>query len=58
MNGLPSNVDLSAIIGREISMIRIGKFQLHYFLSEDSPNRPNVRIEIEGSDVTLVDPKN
>ena len=33
-------------------MVQIGKFQLHYFLSEDRP-KPDVWFEIESSDVTI-----
>ena len=56
MEGLPKDIDLSPVIGRDIAMVRIGKFQLHYFLNQDFPAKPNVWIEIESSEVTVVDP--
>jgi len=56
MEGLPENIDLSVLVGREITLVRIGKFLLHYFLDDDFPTKPNVRIEIESSDVTVVGP--
>jgi len=56
MEGLPRDINLSALIGGEITLVRIGKFLLHYFLDDDFPAKPNVRIEIESSDVTIVDP--
>jgi hypothetical protein len=55
MEGLPKDIDLSPLIGREITLVRIGKFLLHYFLDDDFPAKPNVRIEIESSDVTIVE---
>ncbi len=56
MEGLPKDIDLSPVIGRDIAMVRIGKLQLHYFLNQDFPAKPNVWIEIESSEVTVVDP--
>jgi Family of unknown function (DUF6188) len=56
MEGLPKDIDLSPLIGHEITLVRIGKFLLHYFLDDDFPGKPNIRIEIESSDVTIVDP--
>ena len=37
-------------------MVRIGKFQLHYFFSEED-NKPSVWLQIESSDVTVVNPQ-
>jgi hypothetical protein len=43
MEGLLKDIDLSPLIGREITLVRIGKFLLHYFLDDDFPAKPNVR---------------
>jgi hypothetical protein len=56
MEGLPRDIDLSALVGREITIVRIGKFLLHYFLNDDFPTKPKVWIQVESSDVTVVDP--
>ena len=52
MDGLPKNVDLSFLVGREVSTVRIGKFQAHYFFNEEA-GKPNVWIEIESNDITV-----
>ena len=55
MNGLPKDTDFSTLLGREVTMVRIGKFQLHYFLNQDKPNRPDAWIEIESDEVIFTD---
>jgi hypothetical protein len=52
MDGLPKNVDLNTLIGREISMVSIGKFHVRFFLSEDRP-KPDLWIEIESTDMIV-----
>jgi hypothetical protein len=52
MDGLPKTVDLSFLVDWEVSVVRIGKFQAHYFFSEDRP-KPDLWIEIESTDVTV-----
>ena len=55
MDGLPADIDLKPIIGREVTMVRLGKFQLHYLLSDEKPTRPDAWIEIESNDLTFTD---
>ena len=54
MQGLPEKIDFSPLIGRFIEVIRISKYQVHYFLSDNKPNRPDVWIEI-GSEIIFTD---
>jgi len=56
MQGLPKDIDLSVLDGRSISMARITKFLLHYILNDEKPEKPDAWIEIESSEVTVVDP--
>ena len=54
MKGLPSAVNLTPLIGRFIEVLRISKYQVHYFLNDDKPNGPDVWIEIGGT-ITYTD---
>src|SRR5208337_1927982 len=56
MQGLPKDIDLSVLDGRSISMARITKFLLHYILNDEKPEKTDAWIEIESSEVTVVDP--
>jgi hypothetical protein len=45
MQGLPSDTDFQALIGRHIEMLRITNFHAHFLLNDDKPNRPDVWID-------------
>lgn len=49
MKGLPVKIDFSPLVGRVIDWMRLGKFQVHYFLSDEKPKKPDIWIEIESS---------
>ncbi len=55
MDGLPKEIDLSPLEGRLIEVLRISKYQVHYFLNHDKPNKPDVWIEIGGK-IIFTDP--
>jgi hypothetical protein len=57
MNGLPTTTDFSPFIGRTIDMMRMGKYQLHYFLNHARPDKPDVWIEIESNKLIFTDDK-
>lgn len=57
MDGLPTKTDFSPLLGRTIEMVRMGKYQLHYFLNHARPDKPDVWIEIESSKVIFTDSK-
>ena len=47
-------MDFAPLIGRFIEVTRISKYQVHYFLNDDKPNKPDVWIEI-GSKIIITD---
>src|SRR5262249_33993444 len=55
MMGLPADTDFSAFIGREVTIVRMGKFLLHYFLREDKPTKPDAWLEIESNKLMYTD---
>lgn len=56
MDGLPLKLDFKNIIGRKIYEAHISRLWMQYLLEDESPQKPNVRIEI-GSDVIFTDSK-
>lgn len=55
MDGLPTTTDFSPFIGRSIEMLRIGKYYVHCLFDDNKPNKPDVWIEIESSEVIFTD---
>jgi hypothetical protein len=55
MDGLPIDVDFGPLNGRLIEVLRISKYQVHYFLNNERPNKPDVWIEIGGK-IIIIDP--
>jgi len=49
MDGLPKDIDLSSLNGRSIEVLRISRYQVHFFLNDDRPHKPDVWIEIGGT---------
>jgi len=55
MDGLPIDTDLGPLNGRLIEVLRISKYQVHYFLNDEKPNKPDVWIEIGGK-IIIINP--
>jgi len=49
MGGLPKDIDLTSLNGRSIEVLWISKYQVHFFLNDDMPHKPDVWIEIGGT---------